>query len=470
MARLHSPISCLDPRLARRDFLHLGGLVAAGTVSPWMSLPRVAAGTPGRPRTSGKARACILVYLLGGPPHLDIWDLKPDAPAGICGPYRPIATRSPGMMICEHLPRLALQSDKFSLLRAVSYPNDEHTSMTYYTLTGHFRERFGVEDTTAPRRTDFPHVGSAVARFRPPSRPVPGFVALPDLATRQNDFQKKAAIPIRGGRGGFLGASFDPLVIHQDPQASNAVPAMSLPAGVDSERFHARQALRSILDRAGPQSQTTRGFDEVQRLAVHLTGASSNGQGLYALEREPAPVRDRYGRHRFGQSLLLARRLVDAGVSMVAIHFNHMSRSDAWDMHGRGRGSTLDDLKTELLPLLDQGLSALLEDLDQRGLLAQTAVACMGEFGRTPRINDVAGRDHWGNCQTALLAGGGIQGGRIHGASDRIGAFPREGKADPTDIHATLYHCLGIDPGQEIHDLSNRPHQLCAGQVIESVL
>jgi hypothetical protein len=309
-----------------------------------------------------------------------------------------------------------------------------------------------------------------VARLRPPVLPVPGFVALPDLATRQNDFQKKAAIPLRGGRGGFLGATFDPLAINLDPQEPNAVPATSLPAMVNDERFRARLALRSVLDKGIAPSQATHGFDDVQRLAVHLTGAAGKGQGLYALEREPGRIRDRYGRHRFGQSLLLARRLVERGVSMVAIHFNHMTGCDAWDMHGRGRGSNLNDLKTTLLPMLDEGLSALLEDLHHRGLLEQTVVSCMGEFGRTPKINDFAGRDHWGNCQTALLAGGGIRGGHVHGASDKIGAFPRHGKVDPTDIHATIYQCLGINPAQEVHDLSNRPHQLCAGRVIEAVL
>jgi hypothetical protein len=472
MPRLNST-SLDDPRNlnqpGRRDFLRLGGLVAAGAVSGWSCLPRAEATTLGEAKP-GKARSLILVYLLGGPPHLDMWDMKPNAPAEIRGPFRPIATRAPGMQICEHLPRLAGVADKFSLLRGVSCPNNEHTSMMYYTLTGHLRDNDNVEDTTPPRRTDFPHIGSVVARLRPSTGAAPGFVALPEVMTRQNDFQLKAAIPLRGGRGGFFGTACDPLTINRDPRSPDAFPAVTPPKGVSPERFRVRRSLLAVMDSRRPDSQATRSFDELRQMAVHVTGNATNGQGPYTLEREPATLRERYGLHRFGQSLLLARRLVEAGVPMVAIHFNHMSSADAWDMHGHGRGSSLDDMKKEMFPLLDQGLSALLEDLHQRGRLEDTAVACMGEFGRTPKVNQWAGRDHWGSCMSVLLAGGGIQGGRIHGASDKTGGYPSEGKVEPPDIHATLYHCLGINPGQEIHDLANRPHQLCTGKLIDALL
>jgi hypothetical protein len=469
----------MHPRSStRRDFLRLGSLVAAGTMSGWTGLRdaramRIGTDAPG----SGKARSCILIYLLGGPPHLDMWDLKPARPAEIRGPFQPIATGVTGMQICEQLPRLAGMADKFAILRAVSCPNSEHTSMIYYTLTGRPRPNSGVEDTSLPRRTDFPHIGSVVARLKPPARAVPAFVTLPEVGLRVNGFRPGRVLPLRGGRAGFLGAALDPLAINEDPRSPEALPGLSLPRDVAAERFQARQALLAAVESRAPDNLATRGFGELRRMGVHLTGSSNKDQSVYELRQEPAALRQRYGEHRFGQSLLLARRFVEAGVPMVAIHFNNMTRCDGWDMHGTKVGSSFEDLKEELLPMLDQGFSALLEDLEARGLLSQTAVACMGEFGRTPRIGGSTGvgsrpngRDHWGPCHSFVLAGGGVRGGQVVGASDKDGAYPREGKVDPADVHATLYHCLGIDPAREIHDQEHRPHRLCAGQVIERLI
>jgi uncharacterized protein (DUF1501 family) len=224
--------------------------------------------------------------------------------------------------------------------------------------------------------------------------------------------------------------------------------------------------LLAAVDSRLPETLATRGFAELRQVAVHLTGSADSGSSLYALDREAAAVQARYGRHRFGQSLLLARRLVEAGVPLVAIHFNNMTRCDGWDTHSHNFTA----LQDELLPLLDQGLSALLEDLEQRGRLAETLVLCLGEFGRTPRINSGAGRDHWGHCQSVVLAGGGIRPGQVYGASDRDGAYPRDGMVDPVDVHATMYHCLGIDPAAEIYDRANRPHRICDGAVIERLV
>jgi hypothetical protein len=451
--------------LSRRRFLHLGGLAAAGALSNWPALQR--AGAAARRAPAGRARACIFLYLLGGPPHLDMWDLKPKAPAEIRGPFRPIPTRVPGLEICEHLPRLAQVADKFALLRAVSHPNNNHTPMIYYTLTGHQVEDPSQDnDLSPPRRADFPHIGSVVARLRPPVQRLPGFVALPEVASRINGSRPSKVIPLRGGRAGFLGAGFDPLCIDDDPRTPEAIPGLSLPAEVAADRFQARQALLGAVEGRLADAPATRDFGELRRLAVHLTGSAQRGPGVYALAQEPAVLRERYGRHRFGQSLLLARRLTEAGVPLVAIHFNDMTRCDGWDTHGQNFAA----LKDELLPLLDQGLSALLEDLDQRGTLEETLVVCLGEFGRTPKINGNAGRDHWGHCQTALLAGGGIRAGQVYGASDKDGAYPRDGKVDPVDIHATIYRCLGIDPEQEIHDHLNRPQPLCTGRAIERLI
>jgi hypothetical protein len=422
----------------------------------------------GATATAGRARACIFLHLLGGPPHLDMFDLKPKAPAEIRGPFQPIPTRVPGLEICEHLPRLARVADKFALLRAVSHPNNNHTPMIYYTLTGHQVENPAEDNNLSPpQRTDFPHIGSVVARLRPPTQRVPGFVALPEVTVRSNGSQQSfPVVPLRGGRAGFLGATFDPLMINDDPRSPEAMPGLTPPENVTMDRFRQRNTLLAALDNRLPQNLATHGFADIRRMAVHLTGAARGAQGIYALEQEPVAVRERYGLHRFGQSMLLARRLVEAGVPLVAIHFNKMTRCDGWDTHGQNFAA----LKGELLPLVDQGLSALLEDLDQRGRLEETLVVCLGEFGRTPRINANAGRDHWGYCQSALLAGGGIRGGQVCGASDKYGAYPREGKVDPADIHATMYRCLGIDPEQEIHDHLNRPQRLCLGQVIERLI
>lgn len=447
-----------DP--SRRDVLHLGGLVAASTMSSW-------AGLRGATPTARPGRSCIMVYLLGGPPHLDMWDLKPDAPAEIRGPFRPIQTRVPGLQICEHLPRLAQQADQFALLRAVSYPNNNHTPMIYYTLTGHHVDNPSVDnDVSPPRRADFPHIGSVVARLRPPAQRVPGFVALPEVAVRTSLEATRPAVPLRGGRAGLLGASFDPLIINDDPRTPGAMPGLSLPKEVSAERFQARQSLLTAVESRAADDLASRGFGELRNLAVHLTGAASSAANACSIDQEPAPLRERYGLHRFGQSLLLARRLTEAGVPLVAIHFNNMTRCDGWDTHGKN----FEALKAELLPLVDQGLSALLQDLKERGRLEQTMVMCLGEFGRTPKINGNAGRDHWGHCQSVLLAGGGIHGGLVHGASDAHAAYPRDGQVDPVDVHATMYHCLGIDPAHEIRDQANRPYRLCTGQVIERVL
>ena len=454
---------------ARRDFLRLGcGLALAGMTLP--SRSHASQAPTAAPVTSGPAKTCILVYLLGGPPHQDMFDLKPEAPAEVRGPFRPIATSVGGIEICEHLPRLAREAESFTLVRSVSHPNSNHTPMIYYTLTG--RETAQPEmdnDVRPPQRSDFPHIGAVVARFRQASGALPGYIAIPEVAVRSStsgEFQR-ARTPLRGGGGGFLGAAFDPLTVNGEPGTSAAVPAMSLADEVSPERFERRARLLSVLDDAGPSSRRVRNSRELQDQAVLLTGAANRGgQPVFSLDGEPAAVRERYGRHRFGQSLLLARRLAQAGVPMVAIHFNEMTVCDGWDTHS----GNFKALEQELLPMLDQGLSALLGDLRERGLLEQTLVVCLGEFGRTPKINANAGRDHWGPCSAALLAGGGIRGGQVIGASDRLAAYPVTQPVDPVDLHATLYHCLGLDPHTLIYDPLGRPWSISTGEVIADLV
>ena len=445
----------------RRDFLRVGGGLA---VAATRTLGSDAAVVGQR-----RAKACILVYLLGGPPQLDTFDLKPNAPVEIRGPFRPIATREPGFHICEHLPRLAQMTDRFALVRSVSYPNHNHTPMIYYTLTGRLVDRPNEDnDVRPPQRSDYPHLGSVLARHRVAPLGLPGYVAIPELAVRSSlsgQFKRVRQL-LRGGAGGFLGPVVDPLSVNGDPGTRDAVPALALPREVGEARLDQRAALLSVLEQSGPTSQATHIHGTLRQQAVTLTGAVGGGSAFFSLDGEPVAVRARYGRHRFGRAMLLARRLAEAGVPMTAIHFNEMTICDGWDTHS----NNFDALQTELLPMVDQSLSALLEDLEQRGLLDETIVVMMGEFGRTPRINGAAGRDHWGSCQSVLLAGGGIRGGTVYGASDRIAAYPIDNPVDPVDVHATLYHCMGLNSEQMMTDQLRRPQPFSTGRVISALV
>jgi hypothetical protein len=444
----------------RREFLQVGGgLAVAGLLSP-----RLAGAAPAPVGKPG-ARSCILVYLLGGPPHLDMWDLKPNAPAEVRGPFRPIATNLVGLQVCEHLPRLARMADRYALVRSVSHNNHNHTPMIYYTLTGRPVERPGEDnDVRPPQRTDAPHVGAVLARFKPVPAGLAGYVAVPELAVRSStrgEFKRVRSL-LRGGGGGFLGPLVDPLAVNGEPGTAEAVPALSPPADVPAGRLERRAALLAALEGRAPASSESQTLGDVRRQAVALSGATGRSARAFALDREPARLRDAYGRHRFGQALLLARRLAEAGVPMIAVHFNEMTVCDGWDTHSKN----FEALRGELLPMLDQSLSALLEDLEQRGRLDETLVVVMGEFGRTPKINTQAGRDHWGSCQSVLLAGGGIQGGQAYGSSDRIGAYPASHPVDPVDVHATVYRCMGLDPEQPMYDNLRRPYPLSTGRAI----
>jgi hypothetical protein len=444
--------------LGRRDFLRAGGgLAVAGFLAPAASL---AGGV-------GSARSCILIHLLGGPPHLDMWDLKPAAPAEVRGPFRPIRTTVPGLLICEHLPRLASLAGAYALVRSVSHNNHNHTPMIYYSLTGRPVERPGEDnDVRPPQRTDFPHLGAVLAKFKGAPAGLPGYVAIPELAVRsstQGQF-KRARTPLRGGGAGFLGPLFDPLSVNGAPGDPDSVPAITPPQDVAGERLERRAALLALLERRGPIAAPA--HRQLRDQAVALSGARGRRPPVFSLDGEPAGVRQRYGEHRFGRALLLARRLAEAGVPMIAVHFNEMTVCDGWDTHSKN----FEALRAELLPMLDGSLSALLEDLRQRGMLGRTLVAVYGEFGRTPKINKDAGRDHWGLCQSVLLAGGGIRGGAVLGSSDRIGAYPTDDPIDPTDVHATIYHCLGLEPDRTMLDHLNRPSPLCTGRVIRRLL
>jgi hypothetical protein len=413
----------------------------------------------------GKARSVILLFLSGGPAHQDMWDLKPDAPEEIRGTFRPIATNVPGIAICEHLPRMARLADRYAIVRSVTHLQSNHPAAAYWMMIGSPIQRPSNE-AGAMSRLDRPHPGSALARVLGPTpTSVPPFVMLPE-AMQPNGPERS------GQHAGFLGAAFDPYRINSDPNLADFSPgALQLPPDLTPLRLGDRRSLLGALEAQrglhdcgeSPEdfeTQYSRAFDLI---------ASPATRRAFDLDAEPAAVRDRYGRHVFGQSVLLARRMVEAGVRLV--HVN-------WVRHDNGKGGQgydthskhLEWARTELLPPTDAAFASLVEDLEARGLLDETLVIMMGEFGRTPRFNDAGGRDHWPQCFSVVMAGGGIRGGQVHGSSDKIAAYPASDPVTPGDLIATLYHCLGVDPRTLIHDMQDRPYVLADGEPLSTLL
>ena len=448
----------------RRQLLRAGALGLAGLHLP--AALRAEASTPGRPRP--RARSVIFLNQFGGPSHIDTFDLKPEAPENIRGEFRPLATTVPGMRMCEHLPRLARLADRCCLLRAASHRMRNHNSASYYCLTGVAPP---LDDIRLRDTLDlYPAYGSTVARLRPAEGGMPSFVAYPYL------LRDGSVTP--GQHASFLGKRYDPLFFREDPNSpSFRLPELSLPASLTPERLQDRRSLLRLLDEqtdALDVSATARGLEEYYERAFGMLG-SRRVRAAFDLGGEPARLRERYGRTTYGQSCLLARRLVEAGVRFVTVYFAASigmgQGTGGWDTHN----NNFTDLRNRLLPVTDQAVSALLEDLRERGLLAETLVVWMGEFGRSPRIGANPrfardGRDHWPQCYTVLLAGGGVRGGLVHGASDRHGAFPVHGRVRPDDIAATLFTCLGIDPATEVRDPLGRPLPVSRGSAIDALL
>ena len=394
--------------------------------------------------------------------------MKPDAPEAIRGVFRPIATRVPGTSICEHLPGLAGLADKFALIRSMSHRLTTHNPAGYFALSGRDPESDRFDLRRSP--DDHPNPGSVLAKFRPSSGRVPGFCQL------SGPILGDIGVPMPGQVAGFLGASYDPLHITLDPNEPHfGVEELALPADIDADRLARRQRLLEgigdRLGRLGDRLEIDR-MDEFQRRAIGLV-TSPEARRAFAIDEEPAAVRDRYGRHTPGQSLLLARRLVEAGVRFVTVYWGGALNvpEDYWDTHTE----SISKQRDRLLPRFDQCLSALLEDLGRRGLLDSTMVVSLGEFGRTPRMGQVTGengtdgtgRDHWPHCYSALVAGGGISGGAIVGKSDRQAAFPIERPISPSDLVSTIYHAFGIDPATEVSDRLGRPLPISQGRAIE---
>lgn len=448
----------------RREWLRIGGVALGGlTMADLAQIQRISAASS---KPAGRAKAVIVVGLVGGPPQHETWDPKPDAPAEIRGEFKPIASRTPGLRVCELMPRTARLTDRIAVLRAVSTNDNAHSSSGYHMLTGVPHQPANVESAIPKAPNNWPSMGAVVRYLRRDTGGLPAAITIPEHIWNDGNF------PWPGQDAGLLGRRHDPWLVQCDPSDDAAPqPSLTLPDEIPPLRFDER---RSLLDQvnhhfdAVHRSGVSSDYSAHVRKAVDLVSAAK-ARRAFDLRQEPQTVRDRYGRSRFAQSVLLARRLVEAGVSLVQINWTRIKdkpNQGGWDTHQKNNES----LKTLLMPMMDQVYSALLEDLEQRGLLDETLVVWFGEFGRTPRFNGQAGRDHWGHVFSLALAGGGIRGGVVHGTSDKIGAYPASGMVEARDLHATIFHCLGYSPDTEMRDSLNRPLPISRGRVIGAVV
>lgn len=439
-------------QFTRRHALTFGALGLSGLSLP--SLLRAEAEATGRRAT---ARSCILLFQFGGPSQFESFDPKPEAPSQIRGEFGVIATRNSQLVVGEHLPKLAAVADKFALVRSVHHDRANHNSGAYYSLTGR-RPQVDLVTSNAAA-TDFPCPGAVIDYLRRDAHLAPTAVSLPTMI---------ADGPFRtpGEFGGFLGKLRDPLFITQNPDDPKfSVDQLALPDGVSVDRLRDRQQVLSRLTTLATLSEkitAVRDMDAYQQRAVDLLTSPTTRQAL-SIGDEPASARERYGRNQYGQSVLLARRLVEAGVRFVTVYYS--AGIGGWDTHK----DNFKTLKGSRLPHTDLALSALIEDLATRGLLDETLILWTGDFGRTPKVNKDAGRDHWPPCQTVLLAGGGVRGGMLVGSSDKTGAYPLSDPKTPDDVMATVYHALGFDPDTIIHDQLNRPMPIADGRPIAAL-
>ena len=452
MLRLFGSGTRLCDGLTRREVLRVGGLGLAGLTLPNLLKARA---SPSRAR----AKSCIQLFMWGGPSQHETFDLKPHAPDGVRGQFQPIATNVPGIRICEHVPRLARMADRYAIVRSVTHTGVNHGTSAYHMLTGHIH--FAPGTLRHPTPNDFPSIGCAVSRFGRQPRDLPAYVALPSVLHDGDGGE------VPGQGPGVLGQAYAPFLVNGDlTRPDFSIGTLSLPGEVTRERLQGRVQLQAALDHGAeklardPVSQGMAGYYD---RAFRLLQAPA-ARRAFQLGAEPAAVRERYGTHPFGQGCLLARRLVEAGVPLVTVYWNAPRIDDAqhWDTHK----DSFNRLKNHLLPPFDRGLTALLEDLQSRGLLDETLVVWMGEFGRAPKINRNAGRDHWGFCQSVLLAGAGVRGGQVYGSSDASGAYAAEAPVSPDDLAATVFHTLGIPAEQEMRDPQGRPLPLCAGKPV----
>ena len=443
-------------RPTRRDLLR-SGLGAVG-----LSLPHVLGLRDLRAASAGgQAKSCIVLYCWGGMSHHETWDPKPNAPAEVRGEFRPIPTAVPGIHVGEHLPRLARLTPRLAIVRSMHHRSSAHGKGMYWNFTGHPPMAPELAVNQPPSRQDWPSLGAMVAKFRRAPAGFPAAVQLPYPMVDNNTLQA-------GENAGWLGSAFDPVIVRPDRGrpyggVSRDLGAMVLrrAEGVDSPRLVARQSLAEVVGQRTPAGSQS--FAHYRQMASDLL-LSPTVQAAFDLDREPLRLRDAYGEHVCGQSVLMARRLTEAGVPICTVICAagdlNGSAGDHWDTHG----NNFNRLKTDLLPPFDRAASALLQDLADRGRLAETLVVVLTEFGRTPNINGGAGRDHYPNCYSVVLAGGGVRGGQVYGSSDRLGAFPLDRPCGPADLHATIFRALGLPLDAPLEDGTGRAFPLCDGE------
>ncbi len=430
--------------LSRRGFVQAGfsSALGLGMASVLAAQPKIESSK------ARKTKSVIIVFLTGAASHHDTFDMKPEAPEEIRGQFKPIETSTPGLRICEHLPQLAKMMHHCALVRSLAHREENHLLATHQVLTGMAIPN-GIFDQIASRN-DWPCYAGGLDYSRPRTDGVPNGVTLPT-------FLMEGPLIWPGQHAGLLGARHDPWHIKTDPNLPN-FKVESVRAADGPERMRERRTLLENMNRLGKDRAA---ISDQQEQAFNILTSGKVGQA-FELDREPAAMRDRYGRHTFGQSLLLARRLVEAGVPIVQCN---MGRVQNWDNHG----GIFPTLKDRLLPPTDRGVSALIEDLQMRGLLQDTLVAMFGEFGRTPKVNAQAGRDHWGRAFFALFAGGGVKGGQVIGKTDKSGAAPITQPYSPMDLGATIYSALGVDHEAEVRDQLGRPVKLNTGKVMDAI-
>lgn len=472
-----------DPGLpvSRRDILRYGGSgmlgLSLGSMLSLQARAKDVASRVGAPGW-GKAKSIIMVYLQGGPSHLDLWDPKDNVPDNVRSAFKPIATKLPGVQFTEVLPKLAKINDKFTMIRSMSYtPNGlfNHTAAIYQMMTGYTTDKVSASgQLEPPSPKDFPNFGSNLIRLRPATEPMLPFVMLPRPLQESNVVGK-------GGTAGFLGKAFDPYTLYPDGDDMDMekmsrikVDDLKLRPEVFSVRLQRRAKLRDALnagmkeiDKAVADYKLDEYYDRALSLIV-----SGRAREAFNLEQEPVKTRDLYGRNTFGQSLLLARRLVEAGTRVVEVIWPKVANSDnhSWDHHS----DLTKRMGTQSGPMLDAGLAGLISDLDQRGLLSETLVVAVGEFGRSPQKgvstsgngNSADGRDHWPYCYTGVIAGAGVRRGHVHGKSDKTGSAPLEDPVHPGELLATIYHAFGIDPATIVFNHLNQPRELVKADAV----
>ena len=463
---------------SRREWLRAGGLTTFGLSLPqlWAGQSRAGQSREAAPASEGaqkgtasfgRAKRCLVLFMFGAPAHQDLWDLKPHAPSAVRGEFQPIPSVVPDLFVGEHLPRLAQRTDRFAQIRSVTHPDNTHTVAMHYMLTGRRHLRPATNPQNSP--DDFPCFGAVAQHLARRGEWRPGQAALGahlpaavSLNAPANQVSANNHI-FPGFFAGFLGGGFDPLFV---PQNANAPGFQPLPPVEATSRLQSRRGLLTSLEHELSALERTRPVRELTGDYARAFELLSTPQvrGAFALEDETPEVRLAYGQTPFGQGCLLARRLLERGVPLVTVNWE---RDDAyWDTHAKN----FIDLREKLCPNLDRGFSVLLDDLAQRGLMDDTLIVWLGEFGRTPQINNAAGRDHWAPCNTVLLAGAGIPGGAVYGSSDRLAAYPASHPVTPEDLSATIYHLLGIAPETTLRDSLDRPWPLSQGEPVWGLL